>query len=329
MSLPVYLFSNLPKMMRRRETDIEKIATIVNSDMIPFRKRGMYQALQNGMFGFGAVAGASFGGSIADHIGWRWCFLLQVPVSIMALALGALVIKNPEGGFDIDTNDWRAIWSRVDVSGALLLVVAISVQLVGLSLGGNELPWGSSIVIGTLVGSVLLLALFVLVEARTKAIPVIPLRMLRGKLPILTQISNVCAGLAAYAVCRPYTDTLSITRNFGFMIADMTATIVPFHASALLPGSVARFGDQSRRKISDSITCYASRGSVCGYRHVSLGQAHLARPRWRVPDAVWQFTRHCPPISRLAVEISRLHLSSESGSGYHLPGNSLHDFSLV
>ncbi|KAK7454733.1 major facilitator superfamily transporter [Colletotrichum acutatum] len=175
------------------------MATIVNSDMIPFRKRGMYQALQNGMFGFGAVAGASFGGSIADHIGWRWCFLLQVPVSVMALALGALVIKNPEGGFDIDTNDWRAIWSRVDVSGALLLVVAISVQLVGLSLGGNELPWGSPVVIGTLVGSVLLLALFVLVEARTTAIPVIPLRMLRGKLPILTQISNVCAGLAAYA----------------------------------------------------------------------------------------------------------------------------------
>ncbi|OHE97931.1 major facilitator superfamily transporter [Colletotrichum orchidophilum] len=175
------------------------MATIVNSDMIPFRKRGMYQALQNGMFGFGAVAGASFGGSIADHIGWRWCFLLQVPISIVALVLGALVIRNPEGGFDIDTSDVRAIWSRVDVSGALLLVVAISMQLVGLSLGGNELPWGSPIVIGTLVGSVLLLALFVLIEARTKAIPVIPLRMLRGKLPVLTQISNVCAGLAAYA----------------------------------------------------------------------------------------------------------------------------------
>ncbi|KAK2030553.1 major facilitator superfamily transporter [Colletotrichum zoysiae] len=175
------------------------MATIVNSDMIPFRKRGMYQALQNGMFGFGAVAGASFGGSIADHIGWRWCFLLQVPVSLSALVLGALVIENPEGGFGIDTNDFRAIWSRVDVSGALLLVVAISVQLIGLSLGGNELPWGSPVVIGTLVGSVGLLALFVAVEARTRAIPVIPLRMLKGRLPVLTQISNVCAGLSAYA----------------------------------------------------------------------------------------------------------------------------------
>src|SRR5689334_14194019 len=101
--------------------------------MIPFRKRGMYQALQNGMFGFGAICGASFGGSIADSIGWRWCFLLQVPISALALVVGALVVKNPEGGFEIGQG-FRAIWTKVDFTGALLLVTAISVQLVGLSL---------------------------------------------------------------------------------------------------------------------------------------------------------------------------------------------------
>jgi len=69
--------------------------------MIPFRKRAMYQAMQNGVFGFGAICGASFGGSIADHIGWRWCFLLQVPVSALALVLGALVLRNQASGFDI------------------------------------------------------------------------------------------------------------------------------------------------------------------------------------------------------------------------------------
>lgn len=159
----------------------------------------MYQALQNGMFGFGAVSGASFGGAVADHIGWRWCFLLQVPISIFALVLGALVIENPEGGFGTD-NTFKAIWTRVDVSGAFVLVTAVTVQLLGLSLGGNELPWGSPIVVGLLIGSVILLALFLSIESRTKAAPVIPLRMLRGSLPVLTEIANVCAGLAAYAV---------------------------------------------------------------------------------------------------------------------------------
>jgi MFS family permease len=167
--------------------------------MIPFRKRGMYQALQNGIFGFGSIFGASFGGSIADHIGWRWCFLLQVPISIVALVIGALVVSDQTGGFSLDSS-LGTVWKRVDFSGSLLLVVAVSVQLVGLSLGGNELPWSSPWVIGSLVGSIGLFALFLLVEAKTSAIPVIPLRLLQGRLPIATQCANVCAGMAAYGV---------------------------------------------------------------------------------------------------------------------------------
>jgi hypothetical protein len=73
-------------------------------------------------------------------------------------------------------------------------------QLVGLSLGGNELPWGNIWVILSLVGSCVLLAIFFLVEAKTTAIPVIPLRQLVGRNPVATQIANLCAGTAAYAV---------------------------------------------------------------------------------------------------------------------------------
>ena len=169
--------------------------------MIPFKKRGMYQALQNGMFGFGAICGASFGGSIADGIGWRWCFILQVPISAFALFVGALVIKNPEGGFGAGLS-LKETWARVDFTGAFLLVIAISVQLVGLSLGGNELPWSSPWVVGSLVGSFVLLGLFLVVEAKTRAIPVIPLRLLHGRLPGLTQLSNICVGMSAYAVSK-------------------------------------------------------------------------------------------------------------------------------
>lgn len=174
------------------------MATIVNSDMIPFRKRGMYQALQNGMFGFGAICGASFGGSIADTIGWQWCFLLQVPISAFALFVGYLVVKNPAGGFDLGRG-FRETWAKVDFSGALLLVLAISIQLVGLSLGGNELPWSSPWVISSLVVSSVLFVLFFAVEARTRAIPVIPLRLVKGKFPMLIEFANICVGLSAYA----------------------------------------------------------------------------------------------------------------------------------
>lgn len=175
------------------------LATIINSDLIPFRKRGMYQALQNGIVGFGAIAGAAFGGTIADTIGWRWCFIAQVPFAIIALAFGAKVLKDLPGVSSSMNSGLGLVWKRVDFRGAVLLVCAISVQLLGLSLGGNELPWSSSWVIGLVLSSFILFGLFIHVEATTTAMPIIPLRLLKGKLPILIQTANVLAGLAAYA----------------------------------------------------------------------------------------------------------------------------------
>ncbi|ERS96025.1 hypothetical protein HMPREF1624_07561 [Sporothrix schenckii ATCC 58251] len=192
------------------------MATIVNSDMIPFRRRGMYQAMQNGVYGFGAICGASFGGSITDTIGWRWCFAAQVPVSLAVFVLGLRVVQNP-AHMMMGDRSFRRTWARIDVTGALLLVVGVSVQLVGLSLGGNELPWSSPWVWLCLVGSVVLLALFLRVEGRREratdanadadadadgrraVAPIIPLRMLRGRLPLATEAANVCVGFAAYA----------------------------------------------------------------------------------------------------------------------------------
>ncbi|KAJ5424973.1 hypothetical protein N7465_000043 [Penicillium sp. CMV-2018d] len=176
------------------------MATIINSDLIPFRQRGMYQAIQNVSYGFGAICGASFGGAIVDSIGWRWCFLLQVPVSLFALVMGYIVLKFPARNTDSSPDGQkRGIWHQIDVLGACLLILALSAQLVGLSLGGNILPWTHLWVILPLVSSVVLLVAFVAVEAKTTAAPLIPLKMLRGQLAVSTQIANVCVGMAAYA----------------------------------------------------------------------------------------------------------------------------------
>ncbi|KAK5662271.1 hypothetical protein OQA88_8176 [Cercophora sp. LCS_1] len=177
------------------------MATVINSDMIPFKRRGLYQAMQNILVGFGAVLGASLGGVIVDSIGWRWCFLLQVPVSVFALIVGYNVLENPEHTVMKlhPKNRLRSALRHVDLSGALLLVVGLVVQLLALSLGGNEYSWGSGPVVGTLIASALLLFAFVFVEAKTRAIPMIPLRMLKGWQPIVVQLTNVFVGMASYA----------------------------------------------------------------------------------------------------------------------------------
>lgn len=170
--------------------------------MIPFKQRGMYQAMQNILVGFGAVLGASLGGMIAESIGWRWCFLLQVPVSVLALVVGYLVLENPPCIVPVldPKHPFLSAMQRLDLSGATVLVIGLGAQLLGLSLGGNDYPWGSAVVIGSLVGSVVLLLVFVKIEATTKAIPMIPLHLLHGWQPTAVQLTNVFSGMAAYAV---------------------------------------------------------------------------------------------------------------------------------
>jgi len=181
------------------------MATIINSDIIPLQNRGMYQAVQNGLHGFGAVCGASLGGIIADTIGWRWCFLCQVPLSLAGLLVGYLVIKNPppkQTGLEDDeqANDKKSIWRQIDIIGAVLLVVGLSAQLAALSLGGNQYPWSDVRVIACFVASVVILVVFVIVELKTKALPVMPMYMLKGRASISNMISNVLVGMSAFAV---------------------------------------------------------------------------------------------------------------------------------
>jgi MFS family permease len=174
--------------------------------MIPFEKRGMYQAAQNILIGFGAVSGASLGGLIADWIGWRYCFLLQVPIALMALIVGYVALQNPQSDELLlgERLSFSKRMTRVDVLGSVLLVFALLVQLLGLSLGGNELPWNHIGIVGLLVASVVLLGIFVIVETNTPLIPVVDMRMLRGKLPVSLQITNIFSGMAGYAVSVSY-----------------------------------------------------------------------------------------------------------------------------
>lgn len=54
------------------------ISSIVASDLVPLRKRGIVQGGGNISYGAGAALGGVFGGFIHDRIGWRWAFLIQV-----------------------------------------------------------------------------------------------------------------------------------------------------------------------------------------------------------------------------------------------------------
>ncbi|MFF7296056.1 DHA2 family efflux MFS transporter permease subunit [Streptomyces sp. NPDC008265] len=122
--------------------------------------RGRAVGLWSGLGGVGAAVGPFLGGWLVDGPGWRWVFLLNVPVA--ALCVPVALRHVPE------SRDPQA-HGRFDVAGAAL--GAGSLGLVTYAL--IEASSGTAPVIAAAVGGVLLGVAFVLVERR-RADPMVP-----------------------------------------------------------------------------------------------------------------------------------------------------------
>src|SRR5690606_29378225 len=63
------------------------VASILLSDIVPLRQRGTWQGILNIIFATGSALGAPLGGILADSVGWRWGFLGQVPLTMLAFVM--------------------------------------------------------------------------------------------------------------------------------------------------------------------------------------------------------------------------------------------------
>jgi MFS family permease len=70
------------------------VATFILSNLVPLRRRGLWQGLGNVILGAGSGLGGFFGGWINDTMGWRPAFALQIPISLLAVVLIYFTLKN-------------------------------------------------------------------------------------------------------------------------------------------------------------------------------------------------------------------------------------------
>lgn len=105
------------------------IQAIIITDLVSIADRGLYQGGINVLFGAGAATGAVVGGAIADALGWRAAFWLQVP----AIALAALLIvwKVDVPHTQGDTTAWEKV-KRIDWAGCGMLTISVSIFLLTL-----------------------------------------------------------------------------------------------------------------------------------------------------------------------------------------------------
>ncbi|QRN81019.1 MAG: MFS transporter [Nocardiopsis sp. BM-2018] len=146
---------------------------------------------QRGRFGVSTVLGPLVGGFLVDSpLGWRWCFLITVPLAVVAFCVIQFMFKMPFTPRHKPSVDWL---------GAGLIFSAASTVIVLLSLGGTQIPWNSPAAYAMGAASVLLTVAAVLVERRAKE-PIIPTRLFRDRTFVLASAGSVTVGMMMFGL---------------------------------------------------------------------------------------------------------------------------------
>ena len=152
----------------------------------PLRVRAM------GYFGFvmagGGSVGVLLGGLITSVLDWRWIFLVNLPVGagVVLLALRLL----PGGG-------GQTVRPKLDVAGAVTVTAALMLAVYGI-VSAEQVGWASRRTGGTLAAALVLLAVFLAVEARVKA-PLMPLGLFKHRNVSTANVVGVLWAAAMFA----------------------------------------------------------------------------------------------------------------------------------
>ena len=143
-----------------------------------------------GVFGFVASGGGSvgvlLGGILTDGLDWHWIFLVNVPVGIAVLVLSFVLIP---------AERVTAAAQKLDVGGAVTVTASLMLAVYAI-VKGNEVGWVTARTLGLLAVSGALLAVFLVIESRSRS-PLVPLRLFRLR---NIAVSNVVGVLWAGAM---------------------------------------------------------------------------------------------------------------------------------
>ena len=169
------------------------LALTVLADIVPPRERARYQGMFLAVFGTSSVLGPVVGGlfASADSIlfteGWRWVFLINLPIGAIALFMVVTFLHVPHTPKP----------QRIDWWGAVTIVLAV-VPLLLVAENGNEWGWGSTLAISMYVVGGLGILAFILAERAAKEEALLPLALFKSSSFSMSTILGVIVGFGMF-----------------------------------------------------------------------------------------------------------------------------------
>ncbi|KAJ9664266.1 hypothetical protein H2201_005258 [Coniosporium apollinis] len=209
------------------------VVIILVLELASEKRRGLFIGLINSGMTIGVSLGAVIAGAMAPKLGWRIVFWVQVP--ILLLAGFGIFAALPQASKKVEHPDKppkRSIagqLSRIDYLGAVLLVSFVVLFLYALSAHVVHPLY--------IVVSLLLLALFVLVESKYATEPFIPVTVLKSRGTLLSCLATLGMMAARWSVLF-YTPVYAIAVR-GWKPAEAGLILLPTNAGFALGGLLA------------------------------------------------------------------------------------------
>lgn len=124
-------------------------------------------AVYGGMSALGIVAGLLLGGVLTSTLGWRWVFFINIPIGLAVLA-GSRILSEAE-----------LHRGRLDLAGAVTSIAGMSALVYGITRGGEH-GWTDSVTFAAFAVAVVLLPLFLFLQARGKS-PLLQLHLFNDR----------------------------------------------------------------------------------------------------------------------------------------------------
>lgn len=207
---------------------------LLQANFSPGPRRTRAVAYYGAAAGIAASIGLVLGGLLADFVSWRAGFLINLPIGIgLIWATTCMIDETPtqRGG-------------RLDLVGGLISTVGMGALVYGAIRAAGH-GWGDAVTLAALISGVVLLALFLRIEARSTA-PIMPLRLFTDgeRLTAYAGRALFLGGMISFF----FFLTLYLQEVLGFSpsltgLAFLPAMAVNFGTALLVPRLTARFGN--------------------------------------------------------------------------------------
>ncbi|RFU34296.1 hypothetical protein B7463_g2072, partial [Scytalidium lignicola] len=154
---------------------VTSLTMIIVSDIVTLRDRGKYQGILGSCVGLGNVIGPFIGAGFVIRSTWRGMFWLISPLSALCALVGYFLIPATQGKADFKTN-----LKRIDFYGTISSSIAIILLLIPISGGGSYFQWNSPLVISMLIIGSIFSFVFIFVEWKVAALPMIPMSFFKN-----------------------------------------------------------------------------------------------------------------------------------------------------